>query len=688
MKQFMKRGFALLLAFVLVIGLCPQLTLTADSASYVANWGHRGETATSLSSAAVAFYTTGNTYEDFQKLSGSATLSSVPSSALYKELQAFMKENHDHTTNYQETRYLYMYTDCIGGDTSKLSTFYIGKLVDSAWDSGNTYNREHTWPQSKGAGKDTSPGSDLMALRPTNPSANSSRGNTPFGEKSGYLDPSVYFDSKNYPGMDKDVDVRGDCARAVLYTYVRWGLTGLNDVFESVDVLLKWMQEDPVDTWELGRNDSVQSITGTRNVFVDYPELAYLLFGRSVPAHMVSPSAGADDGHDMQTVSGQAPTCAAGGWADYTKCSQCGVTAGYQELPAVDHSYTTSDTGAEKVYTCTYGCGSTYKTFLVTFAVDVEGIAAPEAMECREGQSITLPTPPIPEGHTFRGWSADGAEVVTGSYSVTAPVTLTASYNAGYPVAGLTPGAVVEVDGVKYTVNENGAVLLPTSGSRMMTVFSYGQSSLEDPQGISVHQVYPTTMQVYSLSYSEEYGAYVANRVDALDNIMTYQGTSIRMTGNQGIRIFTAVPETKRAQLIDGSLLSGTALEGYKLVEYGTMFKWAKDTANLVYDPSVNNRSVAYGGGVDAIFSRQGGNIWFTGMLVNLKPELCGDELLLRPYMVLQNGAGETIVLHGGTLQRNIGYVAFQNKDFKPNQAAADFIWNIIRAVYGEDFQG
>ena len=42
------------------------------------------------------------------------------------------------------------------------------------------------------------------------------------------------------------------------------------------DDLLRWIEEDPVDTWELGRNDSVEAITGTRNVFVDYPELPIL----------------------------------------------------------------------------------------------------------------------------------------------------------------------------------------------------------------------------------------------------------------------------------------------------------------------------------------------------------------------------------------------------------------------------
>ena len=59
---------------------------------------------------------------------------------------------------------------------------------------------------------------------------------------------------------------------------------------ESPEVLLEWMEEDPVDTWELGRNDSVQAITGTRNVFIDYPELAFILFGEDIPSDMETPS--------------------------------------------------------------------------------------------------------------------------------------------------------------------------------------------------------------------------------------------------------------------------------------------------------------------------------------------------------------------------------------------------------------
>jgi hypothetical protein len=86
----------------------------------------------------------------------------------------------------------------------------------------------------------------------------------------------------------------------MLYTYVRWGVTdtmwGSKGVIENLDVLLRWMEEDPVDTWEMGRNDAVQSITGVRNVFVDYPELSWLLFDREIPTGYSSPSGVGENG--------------------------------------------------------------------------------------------------------------------------------------------------------------------------------------------------------------------------------------------------------------------------------------------------------------------------------------------------------------------------------------------------------
>jgi hypothetical protein len=112
---------------------------------------------------------------------------------------------------------------------------------------------------------------------------------------------------------------------------------------ESVEVLLAWMEADPVDTWELGRNDSVQSITGTRNVFVDYPELAFLLFGEEIPADMQTPSGGAGNKCDHNSFGAGVvtnPTCTAKGYTTYT-CTVVGCGYSYKTsfVPEKGHHY-------------------------------------------------------------------------------------------------------------------------------------------------------------------------------------------------------------------------------------------------------------------------------------------------------------------------------------------------------------
>ena len=297
----MKKNRKTIVALLLVLALCLSLLPAKFSAqaatvdyvyagSYIKNWGTRDTTATFLSPNAEAFYEKNNiTYEELAALSGAASAADVPESALYTALQELMVSNHSHLTGYDETRTMYQYTDCqnSGKISNKISSFYSGVEIGPAWDSGDTWNREHTWPNSKGLeGKDED---DIMMLRPTAKSENNSRSNTAYGESSGYYNP-------NKLGMQ----IHGDVARIMLYQYVRWNNTeymwGTAGVMESREMLLRWMEEDPVDTWEMGRNDAVESITGTRNVFVDYPELAFVLFGEDVPTDYTTPSGKATSG--------------------------------------------------------------------------------------------------------------------------------------------------------------------------------------------------------------------------------------------------------------------------------------------------------------------------------------------------------------------------------------------------------
>ena len=270
------------------------------SGKYIANWGARGEDCVFLSEYAQDFYSGNYTYSVVSKQSGGTSQSSGHTSVMYASLQKLMKNNHTFYTYYngsKNVRDFYKYTDCVKSDTTQVALLYRGGLVTSAWNSGNIWNQEHVWPKSKlkGAEEDKRIG-DIMHLRPSNPNENSSRGDKAFGTTTS----SSYY----YPG----VSVRGDCARMVLYMYVRWGASstmwGSGGVMQSLDVLLDWMEEDPVDTWEMGRNDSVQSITGTRNVFVDYPEYAWLMFGQQLPKNMVTPSGIAKGGEQQPEQGG------------------------------------------------------------------------------------------------------------------------------------------------------------------------------------------------------------------------------------------------------------------------------------------------------------------------------------------------------------------------------------------------
>ena len=343
--QTMKRSLAMFMVLIMLVAFVPALSLGASAAEvdyqysgkYIYNWGTRGVTATFLSPNAEDFYEDNNTsYAKLSSYSGGTGKSDAPNSEIYRELQSLMKSNHNHTNSYKDNNSLLKYTDCQNGGGA-ISSFYSGKSIGPNWDSASTWNKEHTWPNSKGLGG--SDEDDVMMIRPTSVSENSSRGNTAYGQSSGYYNPNKESGGK--------YDLRGDVARIFLYVYVRWGNTsyawGTGGVMESVDVLLAWMEEDPVDTWELGRNDSVESITGTRNVFVDYPELAFILFGEEIPENMTTPSgeAGKKCNHNnFGTGVVTVATCTENGYTLYT-CQVAGCGYSYKDniVEATGHNY-------------------------------------------------------------------------------------------------------------------------------------------------------------------------------------------------------------------------------------------------------------------------------------------------------------------------------------------------------------
>ena len=344
MKTLNKRVLALLLAIILIISSAtPIFAVSKDSSgqpikySQTYNSGQRDVVCTTLSGTSAASYYTGSySYSNLMSLS---------SDTLKTTLRTLMSSTHSNVTSYADCKNYSDNTDCENEDgrVSLLYTAYSATMND--WVSGSTgWNREHVWPQSLGGFGTSRAGSDLHHIRPDDNKTNGTRGNNKFGEVS---NGSVVTGSSTvgsltggYVGggyMEPHDNVKGDVARICLYVMVRWGsdwgASNITNVFYSIDVLLELCELDPVDTWEMGRNEVVQDIQGNRNVFVDYPELAWLIFDREIPDDMTTPSGEAknqDSGssttckHSSTTIQNAlSATCGTAGYSGDTYCNDC-----------------------------------------------------------------------------------------------------------------------------------------------------------------------------------------------------------------------------------------------------------------------------------------------------------------------------------------------------------------------------
>lgn len=285
-----KTLFTLLLAFIYA-----QLVLAAiDMQAHVAS--DDGKAAyTSYIAKQSSYYTSSYSY---------ATLMSQTGTTLFGSLNTLMGNTNNIAQSgfsYANLRSQYINVDRDLNDATKIIGYYNGEQITGAWD-GTTYNREHTWPQSKFEGTQTSDGTsipigyDMQSVRPASTSVNSDRGNTAYGEGGSYYDPNVIAISNPNYNSAHSGSYRGDCARVILYDYITYGKNGsysnalykalcktdllvqlgtnANSVFESLTVLLKWHMQDPPSLTEMVRNDGGQTYQGNRNPFIDYPELA------------------------------------------------------------------------------------------------------------------------------------------------------------------------------------------------------------------------------------------------------------------------------------------------------------------------------------------------------------------------------------------------------------------------------
>ena len=189
------------------------------------------------------------------------------------------------STSYADLKSKLPYTDASLTDSSKMKLFYSNHLVAAKWDGAVAWNREHVWPQSQGWFTTSGAGSDIHHIRPEDVSVNGIRGNLPYGEVTNgtavkCCGEVVAYKTNSY--FEPFDEFKGDCARIIFYLLVRYSQSdsySITKVAQSMSMLLEWHELDPVDDFEIQRNERCYSVQKNRNPFIDHPEFADMIWG-------------------------------------------------------------------------------------------------------------------------------------------------------------------------------------------------------------------------------------------------------------------------------------------------------------------------------------------------------------------------------------------------------------------------
>ncbi|MCC6547873.1 endonuclease [Candidatus Sumerlaeota bacterium] len=223
------------------------------------------------------------------------TITSQTGVALKTELNAIVSGQRGYTVktySYDAARDMLLSSvDNVGGGQVRM-LYTNDTRPTSQW--AISINREHTWPQSFGAGASPKV-SDMHHLFLCDDGINSSRGNDLYGNVTGGTA------SPNFTGLPQDQNYykngvwqvsprhRGDVARGILYMDTRYSDFSLisrgqelgSKQMGYLDDLLLWNNEDPVDSFEQQRNERVFAFQNNRNPYIDNNAWVALVYGGS-----------------------------------------------------------------------------------------------------------------------------------------------------------------------------------------------------------------------------------------------------------------------------------------------------------------------------------------------------------------------------------------------------------------------
>lgn len=243
-------------------------------------------------------------------------------------------------------------------------------------------------------------------------------------------------------------------------------------------------------------------------------------------------------------------------------------------------------------------------------------------------------------------------------------------------------GGAVWLDGVEYEGEYTGGeftVTAPTNCSRTAVMYKYSDSGV------------PTGMYVWSLEFQDN--AYIVTPEPELENLLSYHGFSIRITGKSGIRFKSGIATDVKGKLIE------EGINGYQLKEYGTlvMTNAIRGTYPMILGGAKVKSGMSYGidtngNQVDITYETIDNRQRFTSVLVGLPVNQYKTEFAFRAYIVLEKDGAQTTV-YGPVMAKSIYAQAkrfIEKETYAPGTAPYDFLQKIIAdadALEAEDIE-
>ncbi|PWL29420.1 MAG: ribonuclease [Fluviicola sp. XM-24bin1] len=240
----------------------------------------------------------GDYYQGCEGLSGEELKAKLHSIIRNHKMYAYSTPGRDSTDCWD----ILKETDRDPENPNNVILVYSGMSTDAEQEYNNMkgWEKEHTWSASHGGFNryaDTA-GTDVHHLKPVHYYFN--RANGKYARDFDDCETPVVFKEEEYGCfMDGDAfeprdEVKGDIARMIFYMAVRYesapyDLEIVDEVGSSdhpnnlpfygkLSTLLEWHRLDPVDEFEMNRNEVIYSYQGNRNPFIDNPEFVALIW--------------------------------------------------------------------------------------------------------------------------------------------------------------------------------------------------------------------------------------------------------------------------------------------------------------------------------------------------------------------------------------------------------------------------